>query len=274
MPPTRSSTRSPTRGRSPTPARRVKAKSGCTSGRPDYHSDADSRPVWRGTFYAIVRRTGVAWAVLFAYTCYAVWDVVSDVSSPGGVRRDLAVCRLLHVLCLAANVILSDDLHNLDEKLGAKAYAAESTPAFERLLHAHDWRGALGVPASYHVLLVCGIIEPSRVSRVDVQLLAANLSLCALMCFRIAPARITPRRELFLSFVATFAAQMVLLLVAFWRERAHHPWWPPLWCVYALGLVAKGLEWPTSDVLGHHELLHGSTILGHALGLLIDATTT
>ena len=43
---------------------------------------------------------------------------------------------------------------------------------------------------------------------------------------------------------------------------------------YAAGLVLKGLEWPDSQVLGHHELMHGAVIVGNGLGLLVDALTT
>lgn len=204
------------------------------------------------------------------YACYAVWHT----ADAGPESRSLLICRLLHVLVLTANVILSDELHNLDLKVGASAYKTAAAPLYERALHAHDWRAALAVPASYHVLLVGGIMEPHRIAREDVQLLVLNLCACATMFWRITPDRITPKRELFLSFVATFAGQMVLLLVAFWRERDHHPWWLPLWGVYAFGLAAKGVEWPTSDVLGHHEVLHGSCMVGHALGLLVDASTT
>ena len=52
------------------------------------------------------------------------------------------------------------------------------------------------------------------------------------------------------------------------------PWWLPLWGVYALGLIAKGLELPNSEVFGHHEVLHASCIIGHALGMAIDVMTT
>ena len=58
------------------------------------------------------------------------------------------------------------------------------------------------------------------------------------------------------------------------REKPYHPRWLPLWGVYALGLVAKGLEKPNNDVFGHHEILHASVIIGNTIGLAIDALTT
>ena len=75
-------------------------------------------------------------------------------------------------------------------------------------------------------------------------------------------------------FVATFALQMLLLLAAFYRERDARPYWLYLWGVYAVGLAAKAVERPDNAIFGHHEVLHASCIVGHALGLLIDATTT
>ena len=44
--------------------------------------------------------------------------------------------------------------------------------------------------------------------------------------------------------------------------------------IYASGLVAKGAEWPNSDVFGHHELLHTGVLVGNLCGLLIDVLTT
>ena len=239
--------------------------------RPKYFSDGDTRPTYRGFSYAFIRNTGLAWAVLLAYATFAAWS--SLVGSGHKPRMRLLACRALHVVAMYFNTVLSDGLHNLDHHLGSK-YDAPSTMAVEQRLHALDWRAALCVPASYHVLLVCGIMEAERVDLTDQLLLGANLFVFLLMCVRIAPERITPKRELFLSFVLTFGAQMVLLLIAMWRERPYHPWWVPLWGVYAFGLVLKALEWPDSEVFGHHEVLHGATILGNGLGLLVDALST
>lgn len=223
--------------------------------------------MYRGALYGWLRRTGVAWLGLGAYTGFTVVDAPRS----GAL---LALCRIFHVCALSFNVVLSDDLHNLDLQLGPTRYVAEWAKGLEQRLHAHDWRAALTVPASYHLLLVLGIMAPDRVAFDDKVLLGLNLGAYALMCVRISPSRITPKRELFLSFVATFGAQMLLLLLAFYRERAHHPLWLPLWGVYAVGLLAKAVEFPTNDVFGHHEVLHASCVAGHALGLLVDATTT
>ena len=238
--------------------------------RPPYFSDADSRPHCRGAWYAAIRETGAAWLVLGAYALSAGVSLVRS----GGVRWPLQLCRLVHTALLVLNVVLSDGLHNLDRHLGAEYVRKASVVEREKTLHARDWRAALGVPASYHVLLIFGIMDPVRVASPDVGLLALNLGCCLLMCMRIHPSLITPERPLFLSFVLTFAAQMVLLLVAFWREREHHALWLPLWCVYAVGLVAKALEWPDSKYFGHHEMLHASCIIGHFAGLVIDLQTT
>lgn len=218
--------------------------------RPKYFSDGDTRPVYRGAMYAFIRRSGLAWAVLCTYGMFAVWDATA-LQSAHFWRWDLLACRLLHVIALYFNVVLSDDLHNLDQRLGT-VYDAPSTLKIEQQLHAQDWRAALAVPASYHVLLLFGIMEPSRTEMVrrdrrsdlyllpptvccvvqsDWLLLGVHLATCVLMCIRISPRRITPRRELFLSFVLTFVVQMVLLLVVFWRERPHHPWWLPVWAM-------------------------------------------
>jgi len=209
----------------------------------------------------------VAWIILGLYVGYATL-VASPTTNPL-----LLFCRFIHAVTLALNVVLSDDLHNLDRDMAGQ-YTAVRAMTLEQTLHAHDWRAALSLPASYHLLLVLGIMDPGRVELADKALLCTNLALYSLMCYRIAPRRMTPARELFLSFVATFGVQMGLLLAAFWREREHHPLWPYLWLVYAVGLVAKGLECPTSDTFGHHEVLHAAVIVGNALGLLVDTATT
>ena len=270
--------------------------------RPPYFSDGDTRPTYRGYAYGerryalallarsalccslrvltaplslacthtgVLRSSGLAWFTLAVYCGFAIGEAVSHRT----LRPVLLVCRLLHAVAIGLNVALSDDLHNLDITLGSR-YVRATAAALEQRLHAMDWRAALCVPASYHLLLLLGIMEAERVGAVDKALLLLNLSIFGLMCLRITPSRITPKRELFLSFVATFGGQMVLLLVAFWRERAHHPFWLPLWGVYAIGLLAKAVELPTNDTFGHHEVLHASCILGHALGMIIDATTT
>lgn len=202
--------------------------------------------------------------MLGAYAGYALFDA----------RPLLIICRLAHACTIASNVVLSDDLHNLDLHLGRSRYVPEHAKALEQRLHATDWCAALTLPASYHLLLVLGIMAPERVAATDVYLLIANLAAYAIMCLRITPARITPQRPLFDSFVATFGLQMVLLLGAFYRERAHHALWLPLWGVYAVGLIAKALEVPTNDTFGHHEVLHASCVVGEGLGLLIDVATT
>lgn len=223
--------------------------------------------MYRGALYGWLRQSGVAWVGLEAYTGFTL------VNAPRSGAL-LVLCRLFHAAALGFNVVLSDDLHNLDLHLGPTRYVAEKAKALEQRLHAQDWCAALTVPASYHLLLVLGIMDAERVTVEDKWLLGLNLGAYALMCTRIAPERITPKRELFLSFVATFGAQMVLLLLAFYRERHHHWLWLPLWGVYAIGLLAKAFETPTNDVFGHHEVLHASCVAGHALGLLVDVATT
>ena len=212
--------------------------------RPPYFSDGDSRPHCRGLWYAWIRDSGVAWLVLSVYFSFSVIDVFVQ------PRWVLLVCRLFHICAMIANVILSDELHNLDHHLGRR-YTGRSAKSFEQALHARDWRAALAVPASYHILLVCGIMDHWRVCTVDCSLLVANLAACVVMCVRIRPSRITPKRELFLSFVITFGMQMLLLLMAFWRERNRHGLWLPLWGIYAIGLVAKAAEVPDSPYFGH-----------------------
>ena len=219
--------------------------------------------------YAWIRRTGVAWFVLGTYVGYSLIDALDTARSPL-----LILCRLLHASALSMNVVLSDDLHNLDIILGPDRYVAQHAKALEQRLHASDWRAALGVPASYHLLLVLGIMSSERVEADDKALLCTNLAIFGIMCYRIAPSRITPKRELFLSFVATFGAQMLLLLAAFYRERHHHGMWLYLWSVYAVGLLAKAFEFPTNMTCGHHEVLHASCIVGHFLGLLTDVFTS
>jgi len=239
--------------------------------RPNYFSDDDTRPHCRGAWYAFVRETCLAWLVLAAYAGFALWKAYKDAK---GKKWPLQACRLVHSVALALNVLLSDKLHNNDRHLGKDYVKKPDVVEREQKLHAYDWCAALSVPASYHVLLIFGIMNPKRVGTTDYALLAANLALCALMWMRIRPSRITPKRELFLSFVLTFAAQMGVLLAAFYRERPHHPLWLPLWGVYALGLVAKALEFPNNNYFGHHEVLHASCILGHALGMLVDVKTS
>ncbi|KAL3908303.1 MAG: hypothetical protein SGPRY_009852 [Prymnesium sp.] len=281
--------------------------------RPKYFSDGDSRPLYRGKAYALLRTSGVGWLALCLYLAHALASLASTRLDGGGAA--LFVCRCLLSAALCWNTVLSDDLHNLDIHMG-RAYDAPSTLPIEQRLHAHDWRAALAVPASYHLLLVLGVIDAHRIETLDWLLLLGNLAVCAVMWLRISPSRITPRRELFLSFVGTFVVQMLLLLLAFCRERAHHGWWLPVWgmcdspcrtvpllplgfvCTrpsrcfasqlssvnrvnlflldvrYAVGLIAKGLEWPQSDIFGHHELMHAATIAGHGAGLLVDTMTT
>ena len=217
------------------------------SKRPQYFSDNDTRPYCRGAWYWAIRKTGIAWLVLGAFACFALWDARNG-------RPLLQLCRLLHTVALVFNVLLSDELHNLDRHLGSAYLRDPDVPMRERALHARDWRAALAVPASYNVLLVCGIMDWERVGTEVLALLGANLAACALMYVRISAERISPKRELFLSFVLTFATQMVILLVAFYRQRDHHKFWFPLWFVYAIGLVAKALEFPDSKYFGHHEV--------------------
>jgi hypothetical protein len=236
--------------------------------RPNYHSDGDTRPTYRGTAYAVVRRTGVAWAGLALYAGFALWSCATAPHYP------LLACRAFHCVALYYNVVLSDGLHNLDKHMGAAAYAQPGTVAVEQKLHARDWRAALAVPASYHMMLIFGVMDPARLVATDGYLLGANLLACAIMCVRTTPARITPARELFLSFVATFGIQMLILLVAFYREREYHGAWLPLWGVYAVGLLAKAVEKPDNMTFGHHEVLHASCLAGHAIGLVVDAMTT
>lgn len=231
--------------------------------------------------YAVIRQTGIAWMVLGLYFGFALGSFCSFRVSPARYHVPLLLCRLLHIFVLRLNVIYSDELHNYDKIVGETyltkdKVAAAKTSAIEQQLHATDWRAALAVPWSYHVLLIFGIImQGDRLPAFeDALLFACNLAVFGVMCWRITPARITPKRELFLSFVLTFGLQMVCLLAAFWRLRATHPQWLPLWFVYAAGLVAKALEWPDSDVFGHHEVMHMTTILGHLYGLLIDVCSS
>ena len=58
---------------------------------------------------------------------------------------------------LVLNVALSDGLHNLDRHLGSAYVRKADVIVREQTLHARDWRAALAVPASYHVLLIFGI---------------------------------------------------------------------------------------------------------------------
>lgn len=169
--------------------------------RPLYFSDGDSRPAWRGTFYAIVRESGAAYAVLASYVLFSLWSFGTRSHVP------LLLCRLAHALSILLNVVLSDDLHNLDKHLGPIAYFKPTTKALEQRLHAQDWCAALAVPATYHILLLFGIVDAARVEPADGWLLVANLTACLAMCWRTTPERITPKRELFLSFVATFGIQ-------------------------------------------------------------------
>ena len=259
MPPPRSTpkraARSPVRRRTRTPAAVAEsvptiapeAELHPLSKRPQYFSDDDTRPYCRGAWYWAIRKTGIAWLVLGAYACFALWDARNG-------RPLLQLCRLLHTVALVLNVLLSDGLHNLDRHLGSAYLCDPDVSMRERVLHARDWRAALAVPASYNVLLVFGIMDWQRVGTEELALLGANLAAYALMYVRISAERISPKRELFLSFVLTFATQMVILLVAFYRQRDHHKFWFPLWFVYAIGLVAKALEFPDSKYFGHHEV--------------------
>ena len=153
---TRRSTRSPARqSRSPREATPQARTPTVAKARPLYHSDGDTRPVYRGTSYAVVRESGLAWAVLLLYACYAVWHYVNASNN-----IPLLFCRCVHIVVIVLNVVFSDDLHNHDKHVGAsysqKQKAAEITTA-EQQLHATDWRAALGIPASYHLLLIVGI---------------------------------------------------------------------------------------------------------------------
>ena len=255
---------------SPAKAKTSTTKSGIKTARPLYHSDGDTRPLFRGASYAFIRRTGIAWVTLTLYAAFAIWSWLTAKSSVV-----LLCCRAWHVTTLVLNVVYSDDLHNLDLKLGPTKYKrADTVRSQEQLIHARDWRAALGVPASYHILLIFGIVDLASIQLLDATLLAINISACGLMFWVIRPARITPARELFLAYVVTFVLQMGLLLAAFWRAREEHGAWLPLWFVYAVGLVFKGVEWPDSMVFGHHEVLHACTIIGHVIGILIDVSTT
>lgn len=133
--------------------------------RPKYFSDGDSRPLYRGKAYALLRSSGVGWLALCLYLAHALASLAS--ARPHGVGAALFVCRCLLSAALCWNTVLSDDLHNLDIHMG-RAYDAPSTLPIEQRLHAHDWRAALAVPASYHLLLVLGVIDELRIETVSV----------------------------------------------------------------------------------------------------------
>ena len=109
------------------------------------------RPVYRGTFYAVIRRTGMAWLVLCVYGLVAARHFYLT------QHALLLLCRAAHIVALTYNVILSDELHNLDKKLGAKGYQKPGVTLVEQTLHARDWMAALAVPASYHVHIPAGL---------------------------------------------------------------------------------------------------------------------
>ena len=168
--------------------------------------------------------------------------------------------------------MLTDNLHNLDLQLGA-AYGGKEVAWRERCIHANDWRAALAVPASMHLLFfVTTAVGPLSLntSSTNVQLLAVQIAALGAMCWRITPKLMTPKRPLYLSFLLTFVVQMGMLLVAFWRGRERHPLWLACWGVYAIGMIAKAAERPKSEVFGFHEVLHACTVLGHACSLLTD----
>lgn len=75
-------------------------------------------------------------------------------------------------------------------------------------------------------MLVLGIMDGERVAGLDTLLLMLHIGAVALMFARIAPERMTPRRELFGAFVGTFTLQMALLLFAFWRAHPTMPQQP------------------------------------------------
>ena len=188
--------------------------------RPKYYSDGDTRPTYRGYFYAVVQRTGATWAVLTLYMASTVWAAIGGKYSAGGL-----ICRSLHTLMLSANALLSDELHNLDQRLG-RAYAKPAGPlpanpsrlcwvlqhygpggpktvaAYERCVHAVDWLAAAGVPLTYHCLLYFGLMSADeRGNQVDEALVSAHMLAFFVLCVRVSPDRL---KELFGHFVATF----------------------------------------------------------------------
>ena len=233
--------------------------------RPCYYSDDDTRPVYRGWMYSVLRESKLFWLLLVAYPAYALY------AQPTMTIAAL-LARLGHSVLLAANVVLSDDLHNLDLKLGA-AYGAEATWAatakLECYLHACDWRGVAAIIASYHVVLVAAKL--ARPEFVDVALLWAHLGALALMCFRVGADRI---RGAFPLFAGTVGLQMALSLAGFLRFGSTS--YVLLWLLYVVGLLAKALEFApgsSPDVFGHHEWLHAVTLLANFLGLAADCLT-
>ena len=74
--------------------------------------------------------------------------------------------------------MLTDNLHNLDLQLGA-AYGGKEVAWRERCIHARDWRAALAVPASFHLLFfVTTAVGPLSLntSSTNVQLLAVQIA--------------------------------------------------------------------------------------------------
>ena len=246
--------------------------------RPIYYSDGDTRPTYRGSSYRFVRRTGLSTAVLACYLGFALRRAFDYYSGAAAGRPFALLCRVAHAYLLHLNVVWSDDLHNYDLDLGRAAYTRASSAArvraHEQWLHAVDWAVAITLPISYHVLYFAVIRDPAHLVPSDYGLAAAHLLVWGSMCYRITPALITPKRPLFGWYAATFCAQIVVLLLAFRAEFAHHPWWIALWVIYAGGLLFKGIEWPDWPSFGQHEMMHLAVIIGNLVGLVIDVTTS
>jgi len=238
--------------------------------RPCYYSDDDTRPVCRGWTYSVLRESKLFWLLLVAYPVYALY------AQPTMTIAAL-LARLGHSVVLAANAVLSDDLHNLDLKLGA-AYGAEATWAatakLECYLHACDFRGVAAIIASYHVVLVAAKL--ARPEFVDVALLWAHLGALAFMCFRVSANAIRGAYpQAFLLFAGTIGLQMVLVLAGFLRFGSTP--YVLLWLLYGVGMLAKPLEFAppgsSPDVFGHHEVMHAVVLLANFLGLAADCWT-
>ncbi len=240
--------------------------------RPIYYSDADTRPTYRGTSYRLIRSSGVASSVLVCYLGF----VARTAAIAGGALPDrlfALITRAFHAGILHWNVVLSDDLHNLDLDLGDAYTLRKSAPAVaarERTLHALDWRVAITLPFSYNLLHLSVCRGVHRIDGADVALFVPHALLYAAMNGLISAERITPKRELFGWYAGTFVAQLALLLVVFMREFERRPLWMGVWPIYAAGLVLKGVEWPSSEHFGHHEMMHAAIILGNLAGLVVD----
>jgi len=277
MPPAQRRSRSP--ARSPALKRAAAAANGAE--RPPYHSDGDSRPVLRGRFYEVVNRS-LARPLLTVYLLALGGFCYTGALTPVGL-----LCRLLHAAMLAANSILSDELHNCDKRLGsvylkpqskhgaaltaaelargrtypwaARLCGASNVTAVEGAVQLIDWMAAAGVPFVYHVVLYIGRLSASQRTDLDAALFAINVAAYAALaarCWPCAPARATRARikSLFLHFVLTFAVQMLMVAFAFGRytsltiTKGLVAWgWPALWLIYLVGLIAKGTERPRCD---------------------------